>query len=163
MTMAFNVAERCKQYRAVQARIKEMETAHAEAIKPFKDFLKQADDELLVYLNQSGQKSAATPEGTAYWSALVTFSVEDKDAFRRHVIGTEQWELIKWAAAATPCEAFTEANKEPPPGVVRSSIRKVHVIAPSKPRKKVVKAAQPEPSEGEAQAPAAEEFEAMGE
>jgi hypothetical protein len=155
-----NVEQVCKQYRAVKARITEMEKVHDEALAPFKQFLKDADDLLLVYLNQTGQKSAATPEGTAYWSATVTFPVEDIEAFRKHVTGTAAWELIKWAANPTTCEAWTEANKATPPGLTRNSIRKVHVIAPAKPRKRVVKAAQQSATDVQ---PEQEPVEAMGE
>jgi hypothetical protein len=144
-----NVAERVGQVRAAKARVKEMEDEFAESIKDLDDFIKLAEAELLQYLNSTGQKSAATAEGTAYWAERVSYRVADKDEFKRHVIGTEQWELITFAAAGTACEEFTKASQTPPPGVTRHAERKVHVIAPSKPRTKKTKQEEAQPVEEE--------------
>jgi hypothetical protein len=132
----FNVAERVGQVRQMKAHIKALNDEFEKKLFPFEEWLEKAEAELLVYLNKSGQKSAATALGTAYWSERVTYRVQDKDEFRRHVIGTEQWELTTFAAAGVACETFTTDHKEPPPGLTRHVEREVHVIAPSKPRLK---------------------------
>lgn len=132
--MVFNVAERVAQVRIMKAKIKEMEDEFDERIKPFEDWMDAAETELLQYLNDSGQKSAATAHGTVYWSERVSFRVADKDEFKRHIIGSEQWELSTFAAATTACEDFTQVNGHTPPGITRHAERKAHVIAPAKPR-----------------------------
>jgi hypothetical protein len=131
----FNVAERIAQVLAAKKKLEEMEDAFEQKVKPLEEWIEKARNELLEYLNETGQKSAATVNGTAYWKPKVTYKVTDKDEFRRHVIGTEAWELLTWAAAPTNCEAFTEANSAPPPGTERSAINILYVNQPPKPRK----------------------------
>jgi len=131
-----DVATLIKQVRAVEQRIKAIEQEYDDKIAPFEDFVKEGRATLLQYLNDTKQKSAATVEGTAYWKPKITFRVVDKEAFRRHVIGSEAYELITWAAAGVACEDFVTNNQEPPPGVERSSINILYINAPPKPRKR---------------------------
>jgi hypothetical protein len=132
-----NVAERIKQVREMEAKIKAEEVALEEKLKPLKDWAEKARTQILQYLNDTGQKSAATVNGTAYWKPKVTYRVQDKDEFRRHVIGTEQWELLTWAAAGVACEQFTQTNEGPPPGLFRNAVNILYINPPPKPRKKV--------------------------
>ncbi len=134
--MAFNIAERISQIRAVEARLKQMEEEYEEKAKPLRDFAFQARTSILQYLNDTGQKSAATVNGTAYWRPKVTYRVMDKDEFRRHVIGTEEWELATWAAAGSACEAWVQANNAVPPGLERNAVNMLYINAPPKPRTK---------------------------
>ena len=132
-----NVAERIKQVREVEAKMEEEQKKLDEQLKPFKEFAEKARTQILQYLNETGQKSAATVNGTAYWKEKVTFRVQDKDEFRRHVIGAEAWELITWAAAGVACETYAQTNEGPPPGVFRNAVNILYINAPPKPRKKV--------------------------
>jgi hypothetical protein len=153
--MTFNLGERIKQVRAIEAKIKLLEAELAEKLKPFRDFAFTGRAEILEFLNTTNQKSANTEWGTTYWKPKVTYRVEDKDEFRRHVIGTEQWELLTWATAGNAAEAFTEEHGEPPPGTVRNSVRILYINPPVKPRSRVTKAS--EGSGGGGSAPATEE------
>ena len=58
----------------------------------------------------------------------------------RHVIGTEQWELVTWGTAAVAAEAFTNEHGESPPGTIRNAVNILYVTAPAKPALRVVKA-----------------------
>ena len=118
MAPQFNLGERIKQVRAVEAKIKAMEDELDAKLKPYEDFTEAARAEILQFLNQTNQKSANTEYGTAYWKPKITYRVADKDEFKRHVIGMEQWELLTWATALTAAEAFTNEHGEPPPGTV---------------------------------------------
>jgi hypothetical protein len=144
-----DVATLIKQVRAVEARIKQIEQEYDDKIAPFEEFVKTARATLLQYLNDTKQKSAATVEGTAYWKPKITFRVVDKDAFRRHIIGAEAWELLTWAAAGVAAEDFTIQHNEPPPGVERSSINILYINAPPKPRKRKAATTAAPPLEGE--------------
>lgn len=137
--MAFNVAERIKQVRAVEAKIKAMEDEFDERVKPFEEFTNKARTEILQFLNETKQKSTNTEFGTAYWKPKITYRVEDKDAFRRHVLGAEAYELITWAAAPVACEEFMGEHQQPPPGLMRNSVNILYVTAPAKPRKRTPK------------------------
>jgi hypothetical protein len=157
----FNLAERIKQVRAVEAKIKAMMNELDEKLKPFEDFAEEGRAEILQFLNDTNQKSANTEFGTAYWKPKVTYRVADKDEFRRHVIGMEQWELVVWGAALNAAEAFTNEHGEPPPGCVRNSVNLLYINAPAKPRTKVANAStgkgasEPsEPAEADEQEPA---------
>ena len=134
----FNLAELIGQVRAMEARIKQREDEFDEKMKPFNDWCTQKREEILQHLNSTGQKSAATPEGTAYWAAKTTYRVIDKEEFRRHVIGSAEWQLTTFAAAPSECEAFTTTNGHTPPGLERNSIRLLHLNAPVKPKVKKV-------------------------
>jgi hypothetical protein len=132
----FNLAEAIMQVRAMEAKIEKMEDEFEAKMKPFEDFVAQQRTAIHAHLNATGQKSTQTPYGGAYWKPKITWRVEDKDAFRRHVIGSEQWELITWAAAGVACEMFTEEHKEPPPGLDRTAVNILYITAPVAPRKR---------------------------
>jgi hypothetical protein len=145
---SFNVGERIKQVRAIEAKIDAMQTEFDAKLKPFEDLADTMRAELLEYLNTSGQKSAKTAWGTAYWRTRTTYRVEDKEAFRAHVVGHTAWELTTWAAAGVACESFISEHKEPPPGIALNTVRLLSVIAPEKPRAvKANGADAPPPSE----------------
>ena len=141
-TMTFDLGTRIKQVRAAEAKLKAEEAALEAKQKPLKDWAAAARVEILQFLNDTKQKSANTEYGTAYWKPKVTYRVEDKDEFRRHVIGMEEWELVTWGAAGNAAEAFTNEHGEPPPGCVRNSVNLLYITAPAKPRTKVTKASE---------------------
>jgi hypothetical protein len=144
----FNVAQRIKQVREVEARIKALEDELEEKIKPFEEFADKARAQILEHLNATGEKSAATEFGTAYWKPKTTYRVEDKESFMRHIIGSEEYGLATWAAAGVACEDFYEAhNKTPPPGLIRNSVRILYINAPAKPRAKRGNGADKTPSQ----------------
>ena len=140
--MTFNLGEAIRAVREIEAKRKAAEDAFEAKIKPYKVFAEKMRTEILMYLNQTGQKSANTEFGTAYWKPKITYRVQDKEEFQRHVIGMEQWELVTWGAAATVAEVFTNEHGEPPPGCVRNAVNILYVTAPEKPALRVAKAAE---------------------
>jgi hypothetical protein len=138
--MTFDLGTRIKQVRAIEAKIKAQEAELEAKLKPAKDWAATARAEILEFLNQTNQKSANTEWGTSYWKPKVTYRVEDKVEFQRHVIGHEAWELLTWATAGNAAEAFTTEHGVPPPGTVRNSVRILYINAPAKPRIKVAQA-----------------------
>jgi hypothetical protein len=129
---AFNLERAIYEVRAMEAKWKKLEDELEAKLKPLKDYVQAKRTEILEHLNATGQKSTQTVEGGAYWKAKVTYRVQDKDEFRRHVIGAEAWELLSWAAAPNACEEFTDEHAEPPPGLVRNSVNILYVTAPTK-------------------------------
>lgn len=130
--MSFNLARAIFEVRTGEAKCETEEKALETKLAPLKDYLKAKRVEILEHLNATGQKSAQTEYGGTYWKPKVTYRVSDKDEFRRHVIGMEQWELLSWAAAPSACEEFTNEHAEPPPGLVRNSVDILYVTAPTK-------------------------------
>lgn len=84
---------------------------------------------LLNKLNELGVDSLAGPEGTgtAYKIKTVSVTIADQREFRRHVIGSEQWDLADWRANKTAVEDWVAEGKGLPPGVNYTSFIKVGI------------------------------------
>jgi len=134
--VTFDLGERIKQVREMEAFIDQQQAELDAKLEKHHKFVDWARTEILAFLNQNNQKSANTEFGGCHWKPKITYRVEDKDAFRRHVIGAEAWELITWAAGAVNCEAFTEEHKMPPPGLVRNAVNILYITPPTKPKGK---------------------------
>lgn len=135
MSEPFNLGRAIYEVRAIETRIKQEEEALKEQMKELRAYAESMRTQILEHLNATGQKSTNTAFGGAYWKPKVTYRVQDKDEFKRHVIGMEQWELLSWAAAPNACEEFTNENAEPPPGLVRNSVNLLYVTPPTKANK----------------------------
>jgi len=128
-----DVAKRIGQIRTLEAKIKDIK---ATQIKPLDELAEQLRNSVIAYLQSTNQLNAKTSEGTAYLSRRVSYSLEDPDSFRRHVIGTEQWELADWKANKTAMDDLVLKKEALPPGVIRNSEVVLGVNAPPKPRTK---------------------------
>jgi hypothetical protein len=133
---SFDLGERIRQVRAIEKYIEDKVTELETSLKKHYEFVELGRAEILQFLNQTNQKSSNTEWGGCHWKPKITYRVEDKDAFRRHVIGAEAWELITWASAPVNCEAFTEEHKMPPPGLVRNAVNILYITPPVKPKAK---------------------------
>ena len=136
LPMGFDLGERIKQVRAVEEVIDKKQEELDAMLEQHHKFVETGRAEILAFLNQTNQKSANTEFGGCHWKPKITYRVEDKDAFRRHVIGAEAWELITWASAPSNCESFTEEHKMPPPGLVRNAVNILYITPPTKPKGK---------------------------
>jgi hypothetical protein len=134
--VGFDLGERIKQVRAMEDFIDKKQQALDAELEKHHKFVDMGRAEILAFLNTTNQKSANTEFGGAYWKPKITYRVEDKDAFRRHVIGAEAWELITWASAPVNCEVFTEEHKMPPPGLARNAVNILYITPPTKPKGK---------------------------
>ena len=106
---------------------KEKDDAHKESLKKVVAAMDRLEAGLLEYLNDSGANSVASDAGTAYKSVKTSASVEDKDAFWKFVIETEQREALDIKANATFVKDYMAENEEVPPGVKVSQIQTVGV------------------------------------
>lgn len=121
---------RIAQYRQLRDIIKAEDEAHKKRMEDKRKVLDMLGDIILSMLNQTGQKSAATDAGTAYITKKVSATIADAAAFKRHVIGAEDWDLIDWRANKTATEQFVKDNNAPPPGINYSEMNKVGVRKP---------------------------------
>src|SRR5215210_2277437 len=119
--------KRIGQYVKLRDMIKEKEEAHKEELKPYREALDTLNNMLLGMLKETGQDSAKTVFGTAYRKVKRSATIADGDAFRRHVIGSEDWSLIDWRANVKAVEEFVKENHEAPPGVNYSTMFDVGV------------------------------------
>ena len=134
--MSFKLDERIMQVRMMEKYIDDRQEALDAELENHHKFVEMARAEILAHLNQTGQKSANTEYGGCHWKPKVTWRVEDKEAFSRHVIGAEAWQLTTWAAQPTNCEEFTKEHKMPPPGLLRNAVNILYITAPVKPKSK---------------------------
>jgi hypothetical protein len=119
-------------YVKLRDQIAEETRQYEERVKGKKQLLEQINSTLLTQLNATGQDSAKTPAGTAYRKRYTSATIADKEMFRRHVIGSEDWDLIDWRANKVAVAKCVEENGDPPPGVNFSQGFDVGVRRPGK-------------------------------
>jgi hypothetical protein len=129
-----NVAEVIRKVRKVEATIKELEAQFDAEKEPYEKMAEAGRAVLLKYLNDTGQRSAATAEGGCNKRTKVSFQVRDREAFKKEIIDNEAWEMIAWRANDAVCEDYVQAHKKSPPGTYRNAIDILTVTAPAKPR-----------------------------
>jgi hypothetical protein len=131
-----DIGKRVSQYVQLRDMIAAKKKQQKEDLKPLQDLLDKLNSVLLGYLNALNQNSANTDGGTVYRTPDESVSLADPDAFMRHVIGTESWELMDRKANKTAVKAYIEEHKSPPPGVNYSASYVVGVTRPSKEKSK---------------------------
>ena len=106
---------------------KEKDEAHKKSLEKLVAAMNKIEAGILEFLDASGSNSIASDAGTAYKSTQVSATLEDKEAFRKFVIETEQWDAIDMKANKTFVKDYMEENSEVPPGVKVSQIYTVGV------------------------------------
>jgi len=91
------------------------------------DRMAEIEVQLLDMLNQLGVDSIAGKGGTAYRKVSTSVTIADAREFRRHVIGTESWDLADWRANKTIINEMVEQGQEVPPGVNRTTFATVGI------------------------------------
>jgi hypothetical protein len=115
---AVDISKRIEQYVMVRDKIRATEARHEDELKPLKDIKDRLEGVLMAALLANGLDSiAAKGVGTAYKTTKKSASLADAAAFRRHVIGTEAWDLVDWKANVSAVETFLSENQQLPPGV----------------------------------------------
>jgi hypothetical protein len=109
--------ERVEQYLFYRNRLKEMDDRHEAERSPLVQVLSMLSGWLQKFLDDAKVDSVKSKHGTFYKSTRYTASLEDAEAFMRHVIGTGEFELLDRKANATAVKAFVEEHKTLPPGV----------------------------------------------
>lgn len=127
-----NIALRISQYLQIRARRKALKDAFVEQDKPYAEGENLLSGLILRHLDAIGADNVKTKEGTCYRSERTTASLEDPDAFMRHVIGTGQFELIDRKANATAVAEFVKTNNHLPPGVKLNTMLTLGVRSPPK-------------------------------
>jgi hypothetical protein len=123
MNVAVKPAELVEEYihlRDLKAKAKETfaEFCHVN----YNERMDAIEGELLNLLNAMGVDSLAGKTGTAYKNISTSVTIADAREFRRHVIGTEGWDLIDWRANKTAVNELVEQGEPVPPGVNRTAI-----------------------------------------
>lgn len=131
MSVTDSFEHRLVQYRKLEAKIKELADEHKKRMEPFSDAREKLRAHLLDMLNKSGQDSAKTTAGTVYKTTKQSASLDNPEQFKRHVIGSENWDLLDWKANITAVMDFALQNEgQLPPGVKITQKLDIGVRAP---------------------------------
>jgi hypothetical protein len=98
-----------------------------DELKPYADAMATISTAMLDHLNMSGADSIKTDAGTAYVSELDSMKVGDRDALGAFILETGELQLLSMAVAKDAVRDYmAEHQGQLPPGVEKSSIRKVN-------------------------------------
>jgi len=118
---------RIGQYIKLRDVIKEQDDAHKAKMQPYREALEKLNAVMLDHLIKIGGDSVSSPAGTVYRTTKRSASLEDSDSFMRHVIGSEDWDLLDKKASVAGVEAFVNEHGVLPPGVKWTSTQVVGV------------------------------------
>lgn len=111
-------AKRVEQYILLRDKIKAIQERHKAELAPLNDALFKVNGMLLNHLNEIGSDSITVKGvGTAYKKTTSSATLADAAEFRRHVIGTESWELVDMKANAPKVAEYIAEHGDVPPGV----------------------------------------------
>ena len=124
------LAKRTEQFIAIRDKLKQMDDAYEATKKPLLDIQNLLSGWFEKFLTETGQQSAVTPLGTIHWNTRYTTSVSDADEFMKHVIATQDFDLLDRRANATAVKEYAGKHGALPPGVNLNAIRTVGVKKP---------------------------------
>jgi hypothetical protein len=111
--------KRVDQFIKIRDKIREMETAHKEQLRPLREALDQLNTMLVGHLTEVGVDSMSIKNiGTVYKARKVSCTLGDAGAFRTYVVENQAWDLADWRANKTAVEDYVRDHQgETPPGV----------------------------------------------
>lgn len=118
---------RIAQYVGLRDKIKALDDAHKEKMKPYREMLDTLGGVLLTHLQNNSADSVATPSGTVYKTVKNSATINDGTAFWQFIVDNDAWDLIDKKANVSAVQDFIEAHNAPPPGVNFSSVVTVGV------------------------------------
>lgn len=102
-----------------------VDAEYKERLSKVKTLLEQLEGEMLTFLNQSGQDSAKTPEGTFFKKTTTSARVADWDVTIAFILENDMLNMLEHRVNKTAVEEYISAHGTVPPGVDLS--RKVEV------------------------------------
>lgn len=121
-------AQLIEEYIALRDAKKAADETYAEFIKThYSNRMDELESILLDQLNTLGVDSLAGQTGTVYRKLSTSVTVADAREFRRHVIGSEEWDLLDWRANKTAVNDMVERGETIPPGINRTTFFSVGI------------------------------------
>jgi hypothetical protein len=111
------INKRVAQYVKLRDHIKELDDAHKEKMKPYRQMLEELNASLLNHLNSIGAEAVCTDAGTVYSTAKKSASIADGDVFMKYVIEHQAWDLLDRKANVSAVADHIEEFHAAPPGV----------------------------------------------
>ena len=110
------------------------EKAKFEAkVAPKKQAMEKIEGHLQTLLTNTGQIRGACRTGSFYSTTKYSASITDKETFKRHVIGTEAWDLLDLKANVVAVRDFLKESPGTPAeaiGIKLNAIAKIGVRRP---------------------------------
>lgn len=115
-------------YLTLRAKKDAIKKRHKEELSPYDKMIEMLETGFLRHLNDTKTDNTSVKGiGTLYRTTKRSATVADAAAFRRHVIGAEDWDIVDWRANAPAVQAFIEKNDTVPPGINFSTVSNVNV------------------------------------
>lgn len=123
--------EKVRKYQLIKKNIELKKQAFEKEIKPLEDLMDGLEKQMMGFLNQIGTRFMKTEYGDPGIYTKTSYSVQDQDAFKNHVITAEEWDLLVWAVRRTTAESYYVLHNSYPPGVHVTKEQKLRVTAPT--------------------------------
>lgn len=114
---ADTVDQMIAKYVKIRDAIKAADDAHKEKLAPVKAIRDAIENEMLARMNNAGVDSMKGEHGTCYKTTKRSATLADKEAFRKYILITNEWELMDFKANAPAIAAMIEGGQSLPPGV----------------------------------------------
>ena len=113
--------------------VKAEKARYETKIAPKKQAMEKIEGHLQSLLDKTGQIRGACRTGSFYATTRYSATIADKDIFKRHVIGTEAWDLLDLKANVVAIRDFAKESPDTPLeaiGVKLNAISKIGVRRP---------------------------------
>lgn len=126
-TVNATVEKRIEQYISIRDELKRMDDVHEKAKEKLVELQNLLTGWLQSFMEKAGADNIKTKAGTCYSTTRYTASLADSEAFMKHVISTQDFDLLDRKANVTAVRAYVVEHNHLPPGVNLSSISTVGV------------------------------------
>ena len=123
--------EKVRKYQMVKKAVEMLKKKHEEEIKPLEDLMDGLEKQMMGFMQQVGIRFTKTEYGDPGIYTKSSYSVQDQDAFKNHVITAEEWDLLVWGVRRTSAESYYTLHNVYPPGVNVTKEQKLRVTAPT--------------------------------
>ncbi len=121
------VEKRIDQYVQLRDRLKALDEKHDAERAPYVEAQNLLTGWMMDFMQRTGSDSIKTKAGTCYASTRYSTSLADAEAFMKHVVATQDFDLLDRRANATAVRAYVEEKGTLPPGVNLSALRTIGV------------------------------------
>ncbi len=118
---------RTQQFIALRDKIKAMEAAHKDALKPWREAKEKVAARIAAFMTANNLENLKTAVGTCYTSHRTTASLSDPAIFMDYVITNKAFDLLDRRANSTAVETFVKKEGTLPPGCNLNTIETVGV------------------------------------
>lgn len=126
--VSVNLSYYVNAYIAVRDKKAALKKRHEEELAPYNDALNALDIGFLNHFQKTNSDNATIKGvGNVYRSERKSARIVDQASFRRHIIGSEAWELLDLKANAPAVKAAIDAAGHDIPGVEYSETATIGV------------------------------------